>query len=187
LLYTDLNEVTGKELRQSVHLADFPIYEANFIDKDLEEKMGIAQKASSMILALRRKEKLKVRQPLAKIMVPVLNTHFREQFDSIKNIVLAEVNVKEVEYLSDTSEIIKKKIKPNFKTLGPKYGKLMKDISGVVSGFGQNEIAIMEQAGSMEVEVAGQKIMLAREDVGNSYRRYSWLDCCYGRADDYCP
>jgi isoleucyl-tRNA synthetase len=165
LLYADLNEVTGKETRQSVHLADFPAYDANLIDKDLEEKMGIAQKASSMILALRRKEKLKVRQPLAKIMVPVLNPHFREQFDSIKNIVLAEVNVKEVEYLSDTSEIVKKKIKPNFKTLGPKYGKLMKEISGVVGGFGQKDIAFMEQEGSKAIEIAGQPILLTREDV----------------------
>jgi isoleucyl-tRNA synthetase len=165
LLYADLNEVTGKETRQSVHLADFPAYDANLIDKDLEEKMGIAQKASSMILALRRKEKLKVRQPLAKIMVPVLNPHFRAQFDSIKNIVLAEVNVKEVEYLSDTSEIVKKKIKPNFKTLGPKYGKLMKEISGVVGGFGQKDIAFMEQEGSKAIEIAGQPILLTREDV----------------------
>jgi isoleucyl-tRNA synthetase len=165
LLYADLNEVTGKEPLQSVHLADFPSYDEHLIDKDLEEKMDMAQKASSMILALRRKEKLKVRQPLAKIMVPVLNEHFREQFDSIKNIVLAEVNVKEVEYLNDTSEIVKKKIKPNFKTLGPKYGKLMKDISGVVGGFRQNEISQMEQTGSVEIEIDGQKIVLAREDV----------------------
>ncbi len=165
LLYADLNEVTGKEPRQSVHLADFPGYDENLIDKDLEERMGIAQKASSMILALRRKEKLKVRQPLAKIMVPVLNPHFREQFDSIKSIVLAEVNVKEVEYLSDTSEIVKKKIKPNFKTLGPKYGKLMKEISAVVGAFSQKDIAFVEQEGSKDIEIAGQQVKLTREDV----------------------
>ena len=165
LLYADLNEVTGKEPRQSVHLADFQGYDENLIDKDLEERMGIAQKASSMILALRRKEKLKVRQPLAKIMVPVLNPHFREQFDSIKSIVLAEVNVKEVEYLSDTSEIVKKKIKPNFKTLGPKYGKLMKEISAVVGAFSQKDIAFVEQEGSKDIDIAGQQVKQTREDV----------------------
>jgi isoleucyl-tRNA synthetase len=114
---------------------------------------------------LRRKEKLKVRQPLAKIMVPLLNPHFREQFDAIKDIVLTEVNVKEVEYLYDTAEVVKKKIKPNFKTLGPKYGKMMKEISGFVGGFGQKEIGLLEQEGSMEIEIAGQKIIIGREDV----------------------
>jgi isoleucyl-tRNA synthetase len=165
LLYTDLNRATGKEPDQSVHLADFPGYDENLIDKDLEEKMGIAQKASSMILALRRKEKLKVRQPLAKIMVPVLNPHFRDQFDAVKDIILTEVNVREVEYISDSSEIIKKKIKPNFKTLGPKYGKLMKQISGVISGFGQKDISRIEQEGELVVDVGDQRIFITREDV----------------------
>jgi isoleucyl-tRNA synthetase len=86
---------------------------------------------------LRRKEKLKVRQPLAKIMVPALTDHFRAQFDAVKNIILSEVNVKEVEYLTDAAGIIKKRIKPNFKTLGPKDGKIMKQISAAVAGFGQ--------------------------------------------------
>ena len=164
-LYSDLNGITGKEPLQSVHLAEFPAYDEQLIDKDLEEKMGIAQKASSMVLALRRKEKLKVRQPLAKIMVPVLNAHFREQFDSIKNIVLAEVNVKQVEYLADTSELVKKKIKPNFKTLGPKFGKLMKEISGAIGNFGQNEISRLEQEGSVEIDIMGQPVLVSRADV----------------------
>ncbi len=138
LLYSDLNRITKKDVDQSVHLADFPVYYESLIDKDLEEKMEIAQKASSMILALRRKEKLKVRQPLAKIIVPVLNPHFQEQFEAVKNIVLAEVNVKEVEFLTDTSGIIKKKIKPNFKTLGPKFGKQMKQIAALINQLGQN-------------------------------------------------
>jgi isoleucyl-tRNA synthetase len=127
--------------------------------------MEIAQKASSMILALRRKEKLKVRQPLAKIMVPVLNKHFREQFDAVKNIILTEVNVKEVEYLEDTTGIIKKKIKPNFKTLGPKYGKLMKQIAGAVIQFNQSDISVFEIQGSYEIMVEGENIVLALEDV----------------------
>ncbi len=109
LLYNDLNNITGKEPLQSVHLVDFPKYDEALIDKNLEEKMTIAQRASSLILALRRKEKLKVRQPLAKIMVPVLNAHFREQFEAVKDIILAEVNVKNVEYITDTEGIIKRR------------------------------------------------------------------------------
>ncbi|WP_372948998.1 isoleucine--tRNA ligase [Mariniphaga sp.] len=165
LLYFDLNKVTGKEPDQSVHLADFPDYDVKMIDKDLEEKMGIAQKASSMILALRRKEKLKVRQPLAKIMVPVLNPHFREQFEAVKDIILAEVNVKEVEFLTDTEGIIKKKIKPNFKTLGPKYGKLMKQIAGAIVQFDQHKIAELENAGAIEIVAGGENITISKDDV----------------------
>jgi isoleucyl-tRNA synthetase len=165
LLYADLNKATGKEADQSVHLIDFPAFDEKLIDKDLEEKMAIAQKASSMVLALRRKEKLKVRQPLAKIIVPVLNPHFQEQFDAVKNIILAEVNVKEVEFLTDTSGIISKKIKPNFKTLGPKYGKLMKQIAGAINQMQQTDISEFEKSGSLEITVGDEKIALALEDV----------------------
>ncbi len=165
LLYSDLNKITGKEADQSVHLVDFPDFNEDLIDKDLEERMGIAQRASSMILALRRKEKLKVRQPLAKIMVPVLNPHFRDQFDDVKNIILTEVNVKEVEYLEDTTGIIKKRIKPNFKTLGPKYGKLMKQIAGAVNQFSQSNISELEKNGTFEISVGEEKIILSGEDV----------------------
>ncbi len=165
LLHSDLNKVTGKEAGQSVHLIDFPGFDEKLIDKDLEEKMAIAQKASSMVLALRRKEKLKVRQPLAKIIVPVLNPHFQEQFEAVKNIILAEVNVKEVEFLTDTSGIISKKIKPNFKTLGPKYGKLMKQIAGAVNQMQQTDISEFEKSGSFEISVGEEKIVLTLEDV----------------------
>ncbi len=165
LLYTDLNKVTEKEIDQSVHLADFPSYNEKLIDKDLEEKMDLAQRASSMILALRRKEKLKVRQPLAKIIVPVLNQKFKQQFEAIKNIVLTEVNVKEVEFLTDASGIIKKKIKPDFKTLGPKFGKLMKQISEAINKFGQSEIAELEKKGEFEIEAGTDKVKLTLEDV----------------------
>lgn len=165
LLFTDLNAITGKETNQSVHLSDFPGFNETLIDHDLEEKMAIAQKASSLILALRRKEKLKVRQPLAKIMVPVLNSHFKAQFDSVKNIILSEVNVKEVEYLTDTEGVIKKKIKPNFKVLGPKYSKLMKQIADVVSRFSQKQISEFEKNGQYELAVGDDKITLKPEDV----------------------
>jgi isoleucyl-tRNA synthetase len=164
LLYTDLNKVTQKEADQSVHLAGFPSYNEKLIDKDLEGKMDLAQKASSMILALRRKEKLKVRQPLAKIIVPVLNQRFQEQFEAIKNIVLTEVNVKEVEFLTDTTGIIKKKIKPDFKVLGPKYGKLMKEISAAIGKFGQKEIAELEREGRFEIQAGNEKVVITPED-----------------------
>jgi len=164
-LYGDLNKMTGKEEDQSVHLAEFPKADESVIDVDLEEKMAIAQKASSMILGLRRKEKLKVRQPLAKIMVPVLNEHFKSQFEAVENIILTEVNVKEVEYLEDTSGVIKKKIKPNFKTLGPKYGKIMKQIAGAVSQFTQDEIAQLENSGSYQLVLGDEMVELSEADV----------------------
>ncbi|MGQ8337192.1 isoleucine--tRNA ligase [Sunxiuqinia sp. A32] len=165
LLYADLNKITKKEDDQSVHLASFPIADESLIDEDLEEKMAIAQKASSMILGLRRKEKMKVRQPLAKIMVPVLNPHFKHQFEAVENIILTEVNVKEVEYITDTTGIIKKKIKPNFKTLGPKYGKIMKQIAGAVAQFSQEDIGQLEKDGSFQLTVAEQSVSLGLDDV----------------------
>lgn len=164
-LYTDLNKLTGLEPDQSVHLATFPVADDQLIDQDLEEKMAIAQKASSMILGLRRKEKLKVRQPLAKIMVPVLNEHFKIQFEAVESIILSEVNVKEVEYLTDTAGIIKKKIKPNFKTLGPKYGKMMKQIAGAVAQFSQEQIAELEKAESYALQLNEETIELSIADV----------------------
>ncbi|MFV0592021.1 MAG: isoleucine--tRNA ligase [Draconibacterium sp.] len=164
-LFSDLNKVTGEEGDQSVHLANFPAFDAALIDKDLEEKMDIAQRASSMILALRRKEKLKVRQPLAKIMVPVLNPHFKEQFEAVSSIILAEVNVKEVEFLTDTEGVIKKKIKPNFKTLGPKYGKIMKQIAAAVNQFDQATISDIESSGEYELTVGNDIVKLTLDDV----------------------
>ncbi len=164
-LFSDLNKVTGKEADQSVHLADFPGYDESLIDKDLEEQMAIAQKASSMILALRRKKKIKVRQPLFKIMVPVLNEQIKEQFDAVKNIILSEVNVKEVEYISDTSDVIKKKIKPNFKALGPKFGKQMKQIAGAINSLTQEDISMFEKEGKIEIPLGGGNAVIGIEDV----------------------
>jgi len=118
-IFTDLNSVRGRFSEGSVHLAPFPSYDEKLIDKDLEERMEIAQKMSSMILALRRKVNIRVRQPLAKIMVPVTDAGFREKFEAVRPLVLAEVNVKDVEYVDDTSGILVRRIKPNFKLLGP--------------------------------------------------------------------
>ena len=164
-LYCDLNRISGLEPDDSVHLTLFPKCNEAVINKELEEQMDIAQKVSSMILGLRRKEKLKVRQPLAKIIVPVLNEKFRRQFEAVENIILTEVNVKEVEYLTDSEGVIKKKIKANFKTLGPKYGKLMKAVSVLIGNMSQPEIAAFERLGTFDALIEGETVTLALEDV----------------------
>jgi isoleucyl-tRNA synthetase len=127
--------------------------------------MDIAQKVCSMILGLRRKEKLKVRQPLARIIVPVLNENFRKQFEAVESIILTEVNVKKVDYLSDSEGVIKKKIKANFKMLGPKYGKLMKSVSVLIGNMSQTEIAAFERTGSFDSILDGSPVTLSLEDV----------------------
>jgi isoleucyl-tRNA synthetase len=165
LLFRDLNGVTGQEEEDSVHLALFPECDETLIDKELEERMGIAQKISSMILGLRRKVSIKVRQPLARIMVPVPDDLFKSRFESVRSLILAEVNVKEVEYIEDTSAILVKKIKPNFKTLGPKYGKLMKEISIAVSSMTQPEIISFESSGSRLFNINSTNVNLTLEDV----------------------
>ena len=164
-LYRDLNKVSGREEDMSVHLTRFPTANEALINRSLEERMDIAQRISSMILSLRRKEKLKVRQPLAKIIVPVLNDNFRKQFEAVESIILTEVNVKEVEYLTDSEGIIKKKIKPNFKTLGPKYGKLMKQIAAFVTQMNQHDIATFERNGCFAATIEGESVELSPEDV----------------------
>ena len=164
-LFTDLNGATGRYKENSVHLVLFPSYDESLIDKALEERMDIAQKISSMILGLRRKVSIKVRQPLARIMVPVPDKYFRDKFEAVKDLILAEVNVKEAEYIDDTSSVLVKKIKPNFKTLGPRYGKLMKEISGLISALTAKEIASFENTGKHQVNIKGEQIVLTTEDV----------------------
>jgi isoleucyl-tRNA synthetase len=164
-LFSDLNDVTGRHKENSVHLALFPEYDESLINKALEERMDIAQKVSSMILGLRRKVSIKVRQPLARIMVPVPDKYFRDKFEAVKDLILAEVNVKEVEYIDDTSSILVKKIKPNFKTLGPRYGKLMKEISNSIAALSPQEILAFENNGNHPVLINGQQIVLTSEDV----------------------
>ena len=164
-LFKDLNSVTDKHHGDSVHLALFPEYDETLIDKALEERMDIAQKVSSMILGLRRKVSIKVRQPLARIMVPVPDNYFREKFEAVKDLILAEVNVKNVEYIDDTSSVLVKKIKPNFKALGPRYGKLMKEISNVINALTPAEISSFEKNGTHKAMVSGQQVDLTTEDV----------------------
>jgi isoleucyl-tRNA synthetase len=164
-LFTDLNSSTGRYKEDSVHLTLFPVYDESLIDSDLEERMDIAQKISSMILGLRRKVSIRVRQPLAKIMVPVPDELFKRKFEAVRDLILAEVNVKEVEYIDDTASIVKRKIKPNFKTLGPRYGKLMKEIAKAVSELTGPEITMFEKNGVYTVVINGEDIVLGLNDV----------------------
>jgi len=163
-MFGNLNQVSGKEAYESVHLVDFPQADENLIDADLEERMGMAQNISSMVLSLRKKEKIKVRQPLEKIIIPVIKEGLQAKIEKVEDYILNEINVKQIEYLSDTSGIISKTIKPNFKTLGPKFGKHMKAISAAVSSFGANEIAIIELEGAYTLDIAGEILNLEAED-----------------------
>ncbi|MGC9374192.1 MAG: isoleucine--tRNA ligase [Bacteroidales bacterium] len=164
-LFTDLNTVTGKDTTESVHIADFPVYNEQYIDLALEERMDIAQRVSSMILALRRKVNIKVRQPLSKIMIPLLDASLKDKFEAVRNLVLSEVNVKEVEYITDTTGILVKNIKPNFKALGPKYGKLMKPISKAVAQMTQEDIAELERNEKFTINAGDEQITLSLADV----------------------
>ena len=164
-LYKDLTKVTGKESFESVHLADFPVYDASFVDASLERKMENAQIISSLVLSLRAKEKIKVRQPLQKIMIPVLDAIQKEEILAVSDLIKHEVNVKEIELLDDASGILVKQIKPNFKTLGPKFGKDMGVISKAVNAFTQEDIFKIEKDGNLMIQIAGKSINLEASDV----------------------
>ncbi|MCF8224106.1 MAG: isoleucine--tRNA ligase [Bacteroidales bacterium] len=164
-LFNDLNKVAGRDEEHSVHLTLFPLWNDDFIDEELEKRMQIAQKVSSMVLGLRRKVSIKVRQPLSKIMIPLTNDGFKERFEAVKDLILSEVNVKDVEYIEDTSGILVKKIKPNFKALGPRYGKMMKQISATISKLDQDDIAAFEKEGNYTLNIDGQEIILGPGDV----------------------
>ena len=164
-LFCDLNSKTGKHKEGSVHLVRFPGYDELLINPELEERMNIAQTVSSMVLGLRRKVSLRVRQPLNKIMVPLFDKGFKDKFEAIKTLILSEVNVKEVEYINDTAGILIKKIKPNFKALGPKYGKMMKEIAAEVNALNQTDILKFEQEGSFVISVGSGTLALIPEDV----------------------
>ena len=167
-LYKDLISVSGKESFESVHLADFPGYDEKNIDKALEERMSIAQQISSMVLGLRRQKSLKVRQPLSKIMIPVLNAELKNQVEAAKDIILSEINVKAIEYISEDAGFLVKKIKPEFKVLGKKYGKLMKQISAIINQFGQEDIRKIEKEGKYQIQVDGQDIEIGLDEVNIS-------------------
>lgn len=162
-LYTDLNSTKGSTKTLSVHLADFPIVDQAYINTNLETQMELAQRTCSLVLALRKKQHIRVRQPLQKIMIPVLNAQEAANFKHVSNLICAEVNVKELELLSDTG-ILVKSIKPNFKTIGPKYGKQMKAISTLVQQFTAQDIAQIEQQKGWTGQIDGDTIELDLED-----------------------
>ena len=164
-LFRDLNETTGRQSADSVHLALFPKADAKLIDKTLEGRMQLAQDICSMVLSLRKKENIRVRQPLQKIMVPVLDPQQQAQIEAVAELIRSEVNVKEIEFLTDSSGVITKKIKPNFKTLGSRYPKQMKGIAAVLAGFTQAQIADLERNNGVALDVEGTLCTLTREDV----------------------
>ena len=164
-LYLDLNAVSQKENFESIHLADFPLFDASYIDKSLERKMEDAQTISSLVLSLRAKEKIKVRQPLQKIMIPVKNAEQKSSILAVANLIKHEVNIKEIVLLEDASDILVKQIKPNFKTLGPKFGKEMKLIANCIRNFTKEDILKIELEGKMPIELDGKMINLELSDV----------------------
>jgi isoleucyl-tRNA synthetase len=163
-LFLDLNRVTGRQDTDSVHLTDFPKADDGQIDKDLEERMELAQTISSMVLSLRKRTNIRVRQPLNKILVPVMNGNFRENLEAVKSLILSEVNVKELKFMEDDSMLVKQ-VKPNFKSLGPRYGKLMKSIAPKISGMDRDHIAELESKEKTTLQVEDQTIEITLNDV----------------------
>ncbi len=163
-LFNDLNAVSGRFAMESVHLADFPEANEDYIDANLEAQMEIAQRVSSLVLGLRKKEKIRVRQPLQKIMVPALDKRFAENLMHVTDLILSEVNVKELELLSEDNTVLVKSIKPNFKTIGPKYGKQMKAIAAMVGQMSAEQIAMVEAEHGWKGEIDGEMIELELTD-----------------------
>jgi isoleucyl-tRNA synthetase len=157
--------MTGSHDADSVHLTTFPVADPAMIDKDLEERMELAQNIASMVLSIRKSTKLRVRQPLNKVLIPVMNDHIMAQINAVKNLILSEVNVKELEYITDTEGILVKKVKPDFKKLGPRYGKLMKQLATAVTAITQQQISTLEKEGVLTISVEGQPVELLVDDV----------------------
>lgn len=164
-LFCDLIAATGRESVASVHLSEFPVCHEEMIDKDLEERMQIAQDISSMVLALRRKVNIKVRQPLQTIMVPVVDVHQQESIEAVKGLILNEVNVKDLKFVDGAAGILVKKVKPDFKKLGPRYGKIMKALAAAIQTMSQEDIIAFEKTGTFTLTVDGQAAVIERADV----------------------
>jgi isoleucyl-tRNA synthetase len=164
-LFIDLNSVTRKLDADSVHLTTFPVSDPAMIDKDLEERMELAQKVSSMVLSIRKKMNIRVRQPLNKIMIPLLSDHLKSQIDAVKHLIISEVNVKDIEYMEDTAGILVKNIKPDFKKMGAKFGKLMKPIAELMKDWDQGVVGEFEKSGELTLQVGGQAVQLTIDEV----------------------
>jgi isoleucyl-tRNA synthetase len=164
-LFLDLNKVSKREEIVSVHLSHFPKANSQAIDTHLEEKMALAQNISSLVHSLRKKHTIKVRQPLSRILIPVLQPAVKAQIQDVEDLILSEVNIKQIEYIDDTSGVLVKKIKPNFKKLGKEYGPRMKEIAAVIQAFGQEEIKQLEKTKTFPVSLNGHSVNLTLEDV----------------------
>lgn len=164
-VFLDLNAATGKDKSESVHLSKFPVADEKLINKTLEERMQLAQDISSMTLALRKKENIKVRQPLTQIMVPILSDNEQENIEAVKDLIMNEVNVKAINFVTDASGILVKRIKPDFKKLGPKCGKNMKTVAQMLTEFSQEQIAELEKNGQYTLDVAGASVVVEKGDV----------------------
>jgi isoleucyl-tRNA synthetase len=164
-LYKDLISVSGKENFESIHLAEFPKYDESLVDAKLEHKMQQAQKISSMVLSLRKKEMIKVRQPLQRIMIPILDEADREEILAVENLIKSEVNVKEIELIDDASGILVKTIKPNFKVLGPRFGKDMRFVAQAIQNLSQEDIAIVEKQGDISLIINENNVNLTIDEV----------------------
>ena len=181
-IFCDLNAVSGRHTEQSVHLAEYPKCSEELICSQLEEMMSLAQRASSMVLALRRKVNIKVRQPLQKIIIPVLDKGMAKYIESVRQLIMNEVNVKDIELISDTTGIITKRIKPNFKTLGPKYGKYMKQIAALVATFTQEQIAAVESNAETILSIEGEELTTTAADYDiTSEDMPGWLVASEGK------
>lgn len=164
-LYLDLVSASGNKSAGSVHLADFPKWDAKLIDKPLEEQMYLAQAASSIVLALRRKVNIKVRQPLSKMMIPVADEAQRRNIQAVEQLILSEVNVKEMVFVDSANEMLVKRVKPDFKKLGPRYGKIMKSLAAKIQEMAGGDIQELEKNGSFTLMVEGQEAMITLDDV----------------------
>lgn len=164
-LFNNLNSVSGRSKAVSIHHTDFPVVNEGAIDADLEERMQLAQDISSLVLSLRKKVNIKVRQPLQKILIPVTNVRMQEQIEKVADLIKSEVNVKGIDYLTETEGFIKKKIKPNFKSLGGKMGAKMKSVAAVIGGFTDADIATIERDGHFNLVVEGEQVQIQLSDV----------------------
>jgi isoleucyl-tRNA synthetase len=164
-LFTDLNNVSKRHTTFSVHATDFPQCNQAFIDKELEERMQMAQKICSLVLSLRKRNNLKVRQPLSKIMIPAKDNHQQSQIEAVKDLILSEVNIKSIDFLTKENNVLVKSIKANFKTLGPKFGSKMKAIAAAITAFSQEDIAKIEAEGKYTLNIDYSEIEIAITDV----------------------
>jgi isoleucyl-tRNA synthetase len=164
-LFNNLNNVSKRSDKSSVHHVDFPVAAASAIDADLEERMQLAQDISSLVLSLRKKVNIKVRQPLQKILIPVQDGHLKEQVEKVAHLIKSEVNVKGIDYLTETAGFIKKKIKPNFKSLGSKMGAKMKAVAAAITAFTDADIAALEQEGQYNLLIDNEQLSIVLSDV----------------------